>query len=179
MIACKYLNACECFLCWAQAKHNPSGYKEPQNISISFKHEETSSKSLGQHLAIEIGFEAEWSKHNPSGYKEPKNISTSFRNKETSSKSLGHWLDIDLCWNLELGLSSVDGNSFPVESPWKEKSSRDHFCRPSRGAVLDTKIVTWRFSHCSREQTPERFIAVVAKNRHLRLRALAIDAIHV
>ena len=99
-------------------------------------------------------------KHNPSGYKEPKNISTSFRNKETSSKSLGHWLDIDLCWNLELGLSSVDGNSFPVESPWKEKSSRDHFCRPSRGAVLDTKIVTWRFSHCSREQTPERFIAV-------------------
>ena len=99
-------------------------------------------------------------KYTPSGYKEPKNISTSFRNKETSSKSLGHWLDIDLCWNLELGLSSVDGNSFPVESPWKEKLSRDHFCRPSRGAVLDTKIVTWQFSHCSREQTPERFIAV-------------------
>ena len=80
---------------------------------------------------------------------------------------MGHWLDIDLCWNLELGLSSVDGNSFPVESPWKEKSSRDHFCRPSRGAVLDTKIVTWRFSHCSREQTPERFIAVFIELRRL------------
>jgi len=48
------------FLCWAQAKHNLSGYKAPKNISISFKHEETSSKSLGQHLAIEIRFEDEF-----------------------------------------------------------------------------------------------------------------------
>ena len=47
------------FLCWAQAKHNPSGYNEPKNISISFKHEETSSKSLGQHLAVEIRLEDE------------------------------------------------------------------------------------------------------------------------
>ena len=47
------------FLCWAQAKHNPLGYKEPKNISIFFKHEETSSKSLSQHLAIEIRLEDE------------------------------------------------------------------------------------------------------------------------